>query len=74
MTKRWNPYYRSSNGLLAKTNREVGRLLYGDIFLIFFYVGYKLWGPSIGLVTGIIGDVVYALVWFILRKLLNWDH
>jgi len=73
MAKR-NPYYRSSNGHLSKTNRQLGKLLYGVIFIVLFSVGFKFWGINIGLVMGILGDITYALVWFFLRSVKFWDH
>jgi hypothetical protein len=62
MARHWNPHYRSTNGLLAKANKEIGKLFYGIIFLLFFFIGFKIWGASIGLIMGVISDVVYAIV------------
>ena len=74
MKKYWDSYYRSTNGHLAKTNREVGKLLYGLIFIGLFAVGFKIWGLYVGLIMGVVGDIAYALVWFLLKSLKFWDH
>lgn len=69
-------YRRSRNGFSRQFNKDVGRFVYGVVYLLLFFISYKIWGANIFSEWWLFAAnlIAYTLVGILLRAVGFWVY